>query len=189
MTTPPPHHRRLSAIGGALAGGRPSQRAVAAAGPSVKVTKVGIIMNGVTGRMGTNQHLLRSLVPIIVEGGLPLAGGTELLLPELCLVGRTESKLAALAEQAGVPATFTTDLDSVLADPAYTVYFDAQTTGMRAPSVRKAVAAGKHIYAEKPVADTTAHAIDLAELCEAAGVKNGPCVPASQVKQTWLRPP
>ena len=169
--SPPHHHRRLSAIGGALgsSGGRPSQRAAPAAAPSVKVTKVGIIMNGVTGRMGTNQHLLRSLVPIIAEGGLPLSGGTELLLPELCLVGRTETKLAALAEQAGVPMKYTTDLDSVLADPAYGIYFDAQTTGMRAPAVRKAVAAGKHIYAEKPVADTTANATELAELCEAAG--------------------
>ena len=122
--------------------------------------------------MGTNQHLLRSLVPIIQEGGLPLAGGGK-LVPKLLLVGRNEAKLADLAAQAGHGTSYTTDLDAALAEPGMDVYFDAQTTGLRAPAVRKAVAAGMHIYAEKPVADTTANAADLATICEAAGVKNG----------------
>lgn len=161
--------RRLSHVLSCVSSSRSVPAAAAVASP---VRKLGIIMNGVTGRMGTNQHLLRSLVPIIEEGGLMLADGTA-LLPELLLVGRNETKLAALAKQAGGSTRYTTDLDAALADANMAVYFDAQTTGLRTLAVKKAVAAGKHIYAEKPVADTTANATDLATICEAAGVKNG----------------
>eukprot|EP01052_Picozoa_sp_SAG31_P023879 SAG31_NODE_1995_length_6708_cov_49.258889_7_plen_269_part_00 len=141
---------------------------------SATVRKVGIIMNGVTGRMGTNQHLLRSLVPIIREGGLRLDGTAELLVPQLLLVGRNEAKLRTLVERAGVECIeFTTDLSAALSDSRYELYFDAQTTGRRAYGVRAAVAAGKHIYCEKPVASTSAEARELADLCEKAGVKNG----------------
>lgn len=136
-----------------------------------KIHRIGIIMNGVTGRMGTNQHLLRSIVPIIRQGGVKLSD-TEYILPDPVLVGRNHTRLQELADKSGIPA-FTTDLDSVLNSPDYTVYFDAQTTGRRAESIRKAVAAGKHIYCEKPIASETATALELYELCRKAGVKHG----------------
>lgn len=132
---------------------------------------VGIIMNGVTGRMGTNQHLLRSICAIRDQGGGRISP-TESIMPEPILVGRNAVKLAKLAAQAKVSA-YTTDLDSALADPKYSVYFDAQTTGLRADSVRRAVAAGKHIYCEKPISTDTATALELHDLCTRAGVKNG----------------
>jgi predicted dehydrogenase len=132
---------------------------------------VGIIMNGVTGRMGTNQHLLRSIKAIRDEGGIPVAPG-EVIMPEPILVGRNPDKLRALAERSGI-AEWSTDLDAALADERYGVYFDAQTTGRRAEGVRKAVAAGKHIYCEKPTATDTKTALELYQLCRDAGVKNG----------------
>ncbi len=137
-----------------------------------KVHRIGIIMNGVTGRMGTNQHLLRSIVPIIQQGGVKISD-TEYILPEPVLVGRNEARLQQLAERTGIALVYSTDLDSLLSDPKYSIYFDAQTTGRRAESVLKAVAAGKHIYCEKPVASDTATALSLYELCKSAGVKHG----------------
>ncbi|SIN72211.1 Gfo/Idh/MocA family protein [Chitinophaga niabensis] len=137
-----------------------------------KVHRIGIIMNGVTGRMGTNQHLLRSIVPIIQQGGVKISD-TEYILPEPVLVGRNAARLQQLAERTGIPLAYTTDLDSLLSDPRHSIYFDAQTTGRRAESIRKAVAAGKHIYCEKPVAADTATALSLYELCKNAGVKHG----------------
>ncbi|WP_198674102.1 Gfo/Idh/MocA family protein [Chitinophaga alhagiae] len=136
-----------------------------------KVHRIGIIMNGVTGRMGTNQHLLRSIVPIIRQGGVKVSD-SEFILPDPVLVGRNPARLQELAEKSGITA-FTTDLDALLKDPNYTVYFDAQTTGHRAASIRKAVAAGKHIYCEKPVASDTATALELYRRCREAGVKHG----------------
>ena len=132
---------------------------------------VGIIMNGVTGRMGTNQHLLRSIVPIIKQGGVHYSP-TESIMPDPILVGRNAIKVEALAKRAGV-AKWTTDLDAVLADPAYSVYFDAQGTTFRADAVKKAIAAGKHVYCEKPTAVTTEAALELYQVAKAAGVKNG----------------
>ena len=123
------------------------------------VHKVGIIMNGVTGRMGTNQHLLRSLVPIIEAGGVQVSP-TEYILPEVVLVGRNPIKLAALSKRSGVEK-WTTDLDEVLADEKYSIYFDAQTTDRREPSVLKAIAAGKHVYCEQHTALTTDPAMKL----------------------------
>lgn len=137
----------------------------------MKEHKVGIIMNGVTGRMGTNQHLMRSIVEIIKQGGAQIGAG-ETIMPNPILVGRNEHKLKKLCEMSGVKK-MSTDLDKVLADPAYTIYFDSQTTGRRADGVRKAVEAGKHIYCEKPIAVDTEQALELYQLCKDAGVKNG----------------
>jgi predicted dehydrogenase len=133
--------------------------------------KIGIIMNGVTGRMGTNQHLERSIVAIIKQGGVKTASG-EIIIPDPVLIGRNENKLSDLCKMSGI-SKMTTDLDSVLTDPYFSVYFDAQTTGKRAESVRKAIDAGKHIYCEKPVAPTTSEALQLYELAGKAGLKNG----------------
>jgi predicted dehydrogenase len=129
------------------------------------------VMNGVTGRMGTNQHLVRSILSIHKDGGVPLANG-DVIIPEPILVGRNEGRLRALAAAHGV-SRYTTDLDGVLSDPAYEVYFDAQVTQQRAASVRRAIAAGKAIYCEKPTAETFADALALAREARQAGVKNG----------------
>jgi predicted dehydrogenase len=128
-------------------------------------------MNGVTGRMGTNQHLLRSIVEIIKQGGVKTSSG-DMIMPDPTLVGRDESKLKNLCSITGI-TKMSTDLDEVLKDPVNSVYFDAQTTGRRADAVRKAVRAGKHIYCEKPVALSTKVALELYELCKNAGLKNG----------------
>ncbi|HWQ11249.1 MAG TPA: Gfo/Idh/MocA family oxidoreductase [Roseiflexaceae bacterium] len=133
--------------------------------------RIGIIMNGVTGRMGANQHLVRSILAIRQQGGVQLAGG-DTLVPDPILVGRNPAKLAALAAKHGVER-WSTDLDTCLANPDDTVYFDAQTTTRRAECVRAAIAAGKHIFCEKPVAETLEDALDLARRARAAGVKNG----------------
>lgn len=135
------------------------------------IHRVGIIMNGVTGRMGTNQHLMRSIVEIIKQGGVKISS-TESIIPDPVLVGRDETKLKKLAVLSGVEK-WTTDLDKVLKDPDYQIYFDAQTTGRRVDSIKKAVKAGKHIYSEKPVASNTEDALELYRLCEEAGVKHG----------------
>jgi predicted dehydrogenase len=132
---------------------------------------IGIIMNGVTGRMGTNQHLMRSIKAIIEQGGVKISAD-EVIMPDPILVGRNESKLQALCKQSGV-TKYTTDLDSVLADPSYQIYFDAQVTGRRAPAIKKAILAGKHIYCEKPTGTTTEEAMELYDLATAAGLKNG----------------
>ncbi len=138
---------------------------------SAKTEKIGIIMNGVTGRMGTNQHLMRSIVAIINQGGVRLPDGS-CLMPEPLLVGRNADKLERLSGRAG-GARWTTDLDAALADKANAIYFDAQTTDRRAADVRRAIAAGKHIYCEKPTATDTATALELYRLAAKAGVKNG----------------
>ncbi|MCF0039250.1 Gfo/Idh/MocA family protein [Dyadobacter fanqingshengii] len=132
---------------------------------------IGIIMNGVTGRMGTNQHLLRSIKAIIEQGGVKISAD-EVIMPDPILVGRNESKLQSLCKQSGI-AKYTTDLDSVMSDPQYQIYFDAQVTGRRAAAVKKAILAGKHIYCEKPTGTTTEEALELYELATAAGLKNG----------------
>jgi len=133
--------------------------------------RIGIIMNGVTGRMGTNQHLIRSILAIRKEGGLPLKNG-DLLMPEPLLVGRNEKKLSRLAEAHGLSA-YTTDLDQALSDPEYPVYFDSQLTQLRAAAIRKAIDARKSIYCEKPTAVSTEEAFALYREATNAGVKNG----------------
>ena len=137
----------------------------------MQVHRVGVIMNGVTGRMGTNQHLVRSVLAIRQQGGVRL-GSDETIMPEPILVGRNENKLRALAAAHGL-AHYSTELDTVLGDPQYSVYFDALGTSLRPPQVAKAIAAGKHIYAEKPVAMTLAEALGLYRQAQAAGVKHG----------------
>lgn len=137
----------------------------------MKTHIVGIIMNGVTGRMGKNQHLLRSIVEIIRQGGVRISEN-ETILPDPILVGRNEVKLKELAELSGVKK-YTTDLEKVMNDPGYTVYFDAQTTGRRAEAVKLASSRGKHVYCEKPTASDFNTAMDIYEHCEHAGVKHG----------------
>jgi predicted dehydrogenase len=137
----------------------------------MKEHTVGIIMNGVTGRMGTNQHLLRSIIEIIKQGGIKCGAG-ETIIPDPTLVGRDESKLKKLCAITGI-TKMSTNLDEVLKDPGNTIYFDAQTTGRRAEAIRKAVKTGKHIYCEKPVAINTMIAMELYGLCKDAGLKNG----------------
>jgi predicted dehydrogenase len=137
----------------------------------MKQNKIGIIMNGVTGRMGTNQHLLRSISEIIKQGGVKIGSG-ETIIPDPVLVGRDENKLKKLCDLTGINK-MSTDLDEVLKDSGNIIYFDAQTTGRRAEAVRKAVKAGKHIYCEKPVTVNTKVAMELYELCRNAGLKHG----------------
>jgi predicted dehydrogenase len=132
---------------------------------------IGIIMNGVTGRMGTNQHLLRSIKAIRDAGGIQL-GPDERIWPDPILVGRNANKLQALAERAGVER-WTTNLDEALADERNTIYFDAQLTNLRVDAVKKAIAAGKDIYCEKPTATTTADALELYTLAKEKGVRQG----------------
>jgi predicted dehydrogenase len=135
------------------------------------VHTVGIVMNGVTGRMGTNQHLIRSIAAIIRQGGLKI-GEADVIMPDPILVGRNPAKLEKLAAESGV-ARWTTDLDKALADERYTIYFDAQTTDRRVAAVTEAIAAGKHVYCEKPTATTASEAIELYRLAKRAGIKNG----------------
>jgi predicted dehydrogenase len=130
-----------------------------------------IAMNGVTGRMGHHQHLIQSILAIRARGGAPLPDGT-FAWPEPVLVGRSSDKLRALASEHGL-AEWTTSLDEALADPRTEVYFDAQTTRARPAAVRAAIAAGKHIYTEKPLAESLGEAMDLVRLARAAGVSGG----------------
>jgi predicted dehydrogenase len=130
-----------------------------------------IIMNGVTGRMGYRQHLVRSILAIRDDGGVLLPNGDRLTV-EPVLVGRNAEKLAELAELHGV-AEYTTDLAAALADETATIYFDAQVTSARKDAILQAIAAGKHIYTEKPIANTVADGLELVAAAEAAGVING----------------
>ena len=132
---------------------------------------VRILMNGVTGRMGTNQHLVRSILAIRKQGGVRLRNG-NVLVPEPILVGRNEGKLKALTSQYDVKE-YTTDLDTALSDPRNEIYFDAQVTELRYPSVMKAIQAGKAIYCEKPTATNTREAMELYRAAEQKGVKHG----------------
>lgn len=137
----------------------------------MKEHRVGIILNGVTGRMGTNQHLMRSIVEIIKQGGIKL-NANEVITLDPVLVGRNRNKLEHLKSISGVQ-NISTNLDEVLEDSRYQVYFDSQTTGRRASSVKKAIKAGKHIYCEKPVGVSSAEAIELYKLCKENDLKNG----------------
>ncbi|GFZ86494.1 Gfo/Idh/MocA family protein [Nesterenkonia alkaliphila] len=132
---------------------------------------LGIIVNGATGRMGYRQHLVRSLLAIRDSGGVPLPNGTKQPI-ELYLVGRNAEKLKEVAEAHSIKR-WTTDLDQALAAEGFPIYFDALITQLRVPAIRKAIAAGKHIYTEKPTAESYAEALALAEEAEAAGIHNG----------------
>ena len=137
----------------------------------MKTIPLGIIMNGVTGRMGTNQHLVRSIAAIRAQGGVALGNGDR-VMPDPILVGRSADKLAALAKANGIER-IETNLDRALGNAADTVFFDAATTQMRPELLRRAIAAGKHVYCEKPTATTLEQALDIARTAERAGVKNG----------------
>lgn len=138
---------------------------------AANVHRVGIVMNGVTGRMGLNQHLRRSIAAIRAQGGVKISDSAR-IVPEVLLVGRNPAKLAEISEE-HENCPWTTDLDTALADPAYSVYFDAQTTDRRMDSVKRAIQAAKHIYCEKPTATKTEDALELYRLASAAGLKNG----------------
>jgi predicted dehydrogenase len=137
----------------------------------METIRVGVIMNGVTGRMGTNQHLVRSINAIRAQGGVALADGRR-VMPDPILVGRNAAKVEALARAHGV-SRWTTDLDAALADRDDSVYFDSASTGLRAELLSKAIDAGKHVYTEKPVATRVDDALDLYRRAERAGVRHG----------------
>ncbi|MFC8043365.1 Gfo/Idh/MocA family protein [Nocardia sp. NPDC057353] len=130
-----------------------------------------IAMNGVTGRMGYRQHLVRSILPIRDAGGLLLADGTRVQV-EPILVGRDATKLAELAERHGI-AEWSTDAAAVIADPSVDIYFDAQVTSRRADALTTAMKAGKHVFTEKPTAETLTEAVELARVAADAGVTAG----------------
>jgi len=148
-----------------------SSTTLAATPTSTRTREVGIILNGVSGRMGYRQHLVRSILAIRDQGGIELPDGTTLTVVPL-LVGRSESKLAALAATHGIE-DYTTDLDAALADPRWEIYADFLVTQARAAALRKAIAAGKTIYTEKPTAESLDEALELARLAADAGVKTG----------------
>src|SRR5215468_2085531 len=131
---------------------------------------IGIIVHGATGRIAATQHLKNALTPIRAEGGLAI--GEDRIVPQVILAGRDKARLAAIAqENGGTP--WTTDLDLALSDPAWTVLFDAAATGQRKATLEKGIAAGKHIYSEKPVAETVADGRALLAVIAARGLKHG----------------
>ena len=133
--------------------------------------RVGLILNGVTGRMGRNQHLSRSILAIRRQGGLPV--GDDRIVPDpVILVGRNAARLEALAVESGLDR-WTTNLDEALSDRECSIYFDSQTTPLRVDAVCRAVAAGKHVYCEKPTAMNTSDALELYRRATDAGVKHG----------------
>jgi predicted dehydrogenase len=133
--------------------------------------RLGLIMNGITGRMGYNQHLVRSIVAIREAGGVVLSNGDR-VLPDPILVGRNAEKVAALAERHGIER-WTTDLDGALANAEDELFFDAATTQRRAELIARALKAGKHVYCEKPISDTLETAVELARTAKASGLKHG----------------
>jgi len=135
------------------------------------IRSIGIALNGVTGRMGYRQHLVRSILAIREQGGVRLKDGSR-LMPEPVLVGRNAARLEEIAGRYGLQR-WTTDLDQALADPTTEIYFDAQVTEARDKAIRKAIEAGKHVYTEKPLAQTLDGAIELARLAKEAGVRTG----------------
>ena len=132
---------------------------------------IGIIMNGITGRMGYRQHLLRSILAIRDQGGVELADGSRLQVDPI-LVGRNLERVKEIAERHGVDR-YTTDLDAALANPDDQIYFDAQLTTVREESILKAIAAGKDIYTEKPISESLEGSLRMARAAKEAGVKNG----------------
>jgi predicted dehydrogenase len=133
--------------------------------------RLGVIMHGVTGRMGTNQHLIRSIVALRNEGGLKLSDDTR-IMPDPILVGRNEEKLKVLAKAHGIER-WTTDLDAALANPGDELFFDAATTQMRPAFLTRAIEAGKFIYCEKPIATSLDEALKVCRLAAAKGIKAG----------------
>ncbi|SES34553.1 Predicted dehydrogenase [Tranquillimonas rosea] len=137
----------------------------------MKEKRIGIIMHGVTGRMGMNQHLIRSVLAIRDQGGVTLSDGSR-LVPDIKIVGRNADKVAELAKRHGIER-HGTDIDAALADPEDTIFFDAASTKLRPELLRKAIDAGKHVYSEKPVSEGLEEAISIARHAKEKGVKNG----------------
>ncbi len=133
--------------------------------------RLGLIMHGVTGRMGMNQHLIRSIVALRKEGGVKLSNGTR-VMPDPILIGRDAAKIEALARAHGIER-FGTNLDAALANKDDTVFFDAGTTQMRPTLLAKAIRAGKHVYCEKPIATNLNEAVEIARLAQSSGLKHG----------------
>ena len=133
--------------------------------------RLGIIMHGVTGRMGTNQHLVRSIVALRKQGGVALSNGT-FVMPDPILVGRDAAKLEALARAHGIER-WSTDLDAALANQDDTVFFDSGTTQLRPKLLADAIRAGKHVYCEKPIATNLNEAVEIARLAQQSGLKHG----------------
>jgi predicted dehydrogenase len=131
---------------------------------------IGIIVNGATGRIGSTQHLQNALVPIRDEGGLAI--GDDRIVPRMMLCGRNAERVAAVARAHNI-ADWTTDLDAAIANPAYVIFFDAAATQQRVGVLQNAIAAGKHIYSEKPVAPTVAQGLELLRQIKARGLKHG----------------
>ena len=128
-----------------------------------------IIVEGATGRLGNNKHL-RALLNIRKEGGLLLKNGDR-LMPEPVLLARNADKLQALAGQHNI--AWSTDREAFLADKTNEIYFDASVTAGRYERAASALRAGKHVYLEKPIAETLEQALDLASLAEKLKLKNG----------------
>lgn len=133
--------------------------------------RIGVIMHGITGRMGYNQHLVRSVLAIRDQGGVTLKNGEKVMLDPI-LVGRNGSKIEEIARKHNV-ARWTTDIDAALANPDDTLFFDAGTTQMRGSLLTKAIKAGKNVYCEKPISDNVEEAMAVARLAESAGIKHG----------------
>ena len=132
---------------------------------------LGIIMHGVTGRMGLNQHLIRSILAIRNQGGVQLANGDR-VMPDPVLIGRNAEKIEALAKAHGV-TRFGSNLDAALANKADTIFFDAGTTQMRPTLLAAALRAGKHVYCEKPIATNLNEAVEVCQLAQRSGLKHG----------------
>jgi predicted dehydrogenase len=132
---------------------------------------IGIIMHGVTGRMGLNQHLVRSILEIRKQGGVAMKDGTR-LMPDPLLVGRNAAKVEELARRHGVQR-WTSDLGLALSDKSFSVFFDAASTQLRPKLLKQAIAAGKHVYCEKPVSTTLAEAKSLYAAAKKARIKHG----------------
>ena len=133
--------------------------------------RLGLIMHGVTGRMGMNQHLIRSIVAIRKQGGVTLSNGDR-VMPDPILIGRNAEKIAALARAHGIER-WGTNLEEALANPEDTVFFDAGTTQMRPTLLAQAIRAGKHVYCEKPIATNLNEAVEIARLAQRSGLKHG----------------
>src|SRR5271156_4276741 len=140
-------------------------------GRTVSSRRVGIIMHGITGRMGYNQHLVRSILAIREQGGVTLSNGDR-AMPDPILVGRNLEKVSSLAERHGIQRV-ARDVESALANPEDTIFFDAGSTQMRVPLLKRAIEAGKHVYCEKPLSETLEESLSLARLASAKGVKSG----------------
>jgi predicted dehydrogenase len=133
--------------------------------------RLGLIMNGVTGRMGLNQHLIRSIVAIREQGGVRLKNGDR-VMPDPILVGRSAEKVEGLAKRYNI-TRWTTDLDATLADKNDTMFFDAATTQARPGLLTQAINAGKHVYCEKPIATNFEAALEVVKLANSKGIKHG----------------